>query len=243
MKKILSFALSCVVAITAAAQGFSSFTVEGSLVPASIRNIVDGVSIVDVLVSETTPINNVKFKYRLYSNSSLSKELTPDFQLPQQVTILKTDGTSKDWMVRVKQLKAAKVPFSLDFSDVNPSEWSNDAVGWAGIGIDETKPSVIRFGNKGVSFWVAVDGKATKVNYKLMPVSRTRVEFDGEFVVEASVNGRTWEELKIFDQFNQISIDGNYQHELPKNVKYIRWTYVSRNKLNINLNAISVTAE
>jgi len=243
MKKILSLALSCVFTFAAAAQGFSSFTVEGSLIPASIRNIVDGVSIVDVLVSESTPIKNVNFKYRLYSNSKLSKELVPDFTKPQQVIIEKSDGTSKDWMVRVKQLKAAKVPFSLEFSEANPLEWSNDAVGWAGLGIDETKPSVIRFGNKGVSFWVAVDGKATKVNYKLIPVSKTRVEFDGEFVVEASVNGRSWEELKLFDQFNQLSIDGNYQHELPKNVKYIRWTYVSRNKLNINLNNISVTAE
>lgn len=243
MRKIFVLALSSIIAISASAQGFSSFKVEGSLVPASIRNIVDGVSVVDVLVGEQTPVNNVKFNYRLYSNSSLSKELTPDFQAPQKVTILKTDGTSKEWMVRVKQLKAAKVPFSLDFSEANPSEWSNDAIGWAALGVDETKPSVIRFGNKDVSFWVAVDGKATKVSYKLMPVSRTRVEFDGEFVVEASVNGRTWEELKIFDQFNQISIDGNYQHELPKNVKYIRWTYVSRNKLNINLNNISVTAE
>jgi len=195
------------------------------------------------VVGEQIPITNVKYNYRLYSNSRLSKELMPDFTQPQQFTILKSDGTSKEWMVRVKQLKAASVPINLDFSEANPSLWSNNTIGWAGIGIDETKPSVIRFGNKGVSFWVAVKGKAAKVSYKLTPVSKTKVDFDGEFVVEASANGRNWEELKLFNASNQFNLDGNYQHELPANVKYIRWTYLSRNKLNINLNNISVTVE
>lgn len=233
--------MSCAVVATTAAQGFSSFKVENSLCPASIRNVVDGVSIVEVLVGENTAIENVKYSYRLYSNSRLSKELTPDFSTPQQVTIEKSDGTSKEWKVVVKQLKPAKVPCRFDFSESNPSVWNNAVTGWAGIGLDETKPSVIRFGNKGVSFWVAVDGKATKVNYKLVPVSKTRVEFDGEFVVDASTDGRSWEELKTFNSGSQISIDGNHQHDLPRNVKYIRWTYVLRNKLNLNLNNIVIS--
>lgn len=243
MKKLIVIILTAVFALPLFAQGFASFNVEGSLQPAVIRNITDGPSQIEVLVSEKTDIKNIKFKYKLYSGCSLEKELTADFTQPQTVVVNKNDGNSKDWVVNVKQLKAASLPLELTFSNNNLSIWDADVIGWAGIGIDPRITSVIRFGNKGVSFWVAINKPATKVDYQLRMVSKEKVSFDGEFVVEASKDGRSWELLKEFNEQNQISADGNYRHDISKDIRFIRWTYVSRVKLNLNLNNIYVTAE
>lgn len=243
MKKLIVIILTAVFALPIFAQGFASFNVEGSLQPAVIKNITDGPSQIEVLVSEKTDIKNVKFKYKLYSGCSLEKELTADFTQPQTVVVNKNDGNSKEWVVNVKQLKAASLPLELIFSNNNVSIWDAGVTGWAGIGIDHRITSTIRFGNKGVSFWVAIKQPATKVDYQLKMVSKEKVSFDGEFVVEASKDGRSWELLKEFNEQNQISADGNYRHDISKDIRFIRWTYVSRVKLNLNLNNIYVTAE
>lgn len=243
MKKLIVIILTAVFTLPLFAQGFASFNVEGSLQPAVIKNITDGPSQIEVLVSEKTDIKNVKFKYKLYSGCSLEKELTADFTQPQTVVVNKNDGNSKEWVVNVKQLKAASLPLELIFSNNNLSIWDAGVTGWAGIGIDPRITSTIRFGNKGVSFWVAIKQPATKVDYQLKMVSKEKVSFDGEFVVEASKDGRSWELLKEFNEQNQISADGNYRHDISKDIRFIRWTYVSRVKLNLNLNNIYVTAE
>jgi hypothetical protein len=243
MKKIILSLLSFVFVLPVFSQGFASFNVEGSLQPAVIKNIVDGPSLIEVLVTEKTDIKNVNFKYKLFSGCSLAKELTKDFTQPQTVVVNKNDGTSKEWLVNIKQLKAASLPLELIFSNNNLSVWDSGVVGWAGIGIDPRITSVIRFGNKGVSFWVAINKPATKLDYQLKMVSKEKVSFDGEFVVETSKDGRSWDLLKEFNEQNQISMDGNYRHDIAKDVRFIRWTYVSRVKLNLNLNNIYVTAE
>ncbi len=243
MKKIILSILTLVLTVPMFSQGFSSFTVDGALQPAVIKNIVDKESLVEVLVGEKTDIKNLKSKYKLYSGCSLSKELSADFSQAQLVTINKNDGVSKDWLVDVKQLKSASLPLELNFSNANPSTSNNENIGWAGIGTDPRITNAVRFGNKGVSFWVAINQPASKLNYELKMVSKDKVKFDGEFVVETSKDGKSWKVLKEFDETNQISADGNYSHELAKDVRFIRWTYFTRNKLNLNLNNILVTAD
>lgn len=243
MKKLIFSVLSIVLVLPVFSQGFASFNVDGSFQPAVIKYVTDGPSFIEVLVNEKTDIKNVKFKYKLNGGCSLEKELKTDFSQPQTVVVNKNDGSSKEWIVNVKQLKAASLPLELTFSNNNLSIWDQSIVGWAGIGIDPRITSVIRFGNKGVSFWVAINKPAKKLDYQLKMVSKESVKFDGEFIVEASADGQSWSLIKEFNEQNQISADGNYRHDITKDVRFIRWTYQTRVKLNLNLNNIYVTAE
>ena len=243
MKKLIFSVLSIVLVLPVFSQGFASFNVDGSFQPAVIKYVTDGPSFIEVLVNEKTDIKNVKFKYKLNGGCSLEKELKTDFCQPQTVVVNKNDGSSKEWIVNVKQLKAASLPLELTFSNNNLSIWDQSIVGWAGIGIDPRITSVIRFGNKGVSFWVAINKPAKKLDYQLKMVSKESVKFDGEFIVEASADGQSWSLIKEFNEQNQISADGNYRHDITKDVRFIRWTYQTRLKLNLNLNNIYVTAE
>lgn len=241
MKKIILSLLTLVLTVPMFSQGFASFSVDGALQPAVIKNIVEKTSLVEVLVGEKTDIKNLKYKYKLYSGCTLSPELTPNFTHAQTVVINKNDGTSKEWLVEVKQLKAASLPLEQKFSEANPSISNNENIGWAGMGTDPRITNTIRFGNKGVSFWVAINQSASKVEYQLKMVSKEKVSFDGEFVVETSKDGKSWKVLKEFDERNPMSADGNYSHEITNDVRFIRWTYFTRNKLNLNLNNIIVT--
>ena len=243
MKKLILSILTLILTLPVFAQGFASFNVEGSFQPAVIKYVTDGPSYIEVLVNETTDIKNVKFRYKLNGGCSLDKELKTDFSQPQKVIVNKNDGTSKEWVVNVKQLKPASLPLELTFSNENLSIWNQSIVGWAGIGIDPRITSAVRFGNKAVSFWVAINKPAKKLDYQLKMVSKERVKFDGEFVVETSANGQNWNVINEFNEQNQISVDGNYRHDISKDVRFIRWTYVSRIKLNLNLNNIYVSAE
>lgn len=221
-------------------QGFSAFSVEGELQKAVIKNIVDGPSRIEVLVDESMDLTKVAFKYRLLGGCYLDGKLSENFTEPQQITIGKRGSDSKDWIISVKRLQKAPLPFELNFSKDNPFVWSNEVVGWAGILVDETKETVIRFGNHGVSFFVAVADAPKSLQYELTPVSKEMVKFDGKFVVESSTDGRTWTNLYTFDSKNNFNDDPNYKHELSSDVRYIKWTYVERNRLNINLNKIKV---
>lgn len=226
------------------AQGFSTFIVDGSLHPAVIKNAKgDEPSSIEIIISPELDVSNINFKYRLLSGCSVSPAITADFTQPQKVLVSKNDGTSKEWILYVRQLTLASLPLELSFSTDNPSEWNHKVKGWAALGVDQSKPTVIRFGNSNVSFWVAFNEPASKLEYELRMVSKQDVKFDGEFIVETSSNGQKWKLLKEFDERNQISADGNYQHDLSKDVRFIRWTYITRNKLNLNLNNIEVTAE
>ncbi|NCB69978.1 MAG: hypothetical protein EOM47_14195 [Bacteroidia bacterium] len=243
MKKIIVSLLSVIAFLPVFSQGFASFNVEGSFQPALIKNVTDGPSFIEVMVGEKTDIKNIKFKYKLYSGCSLEKDLSADFTQPQTVVVNKNDGNSKEWVINVKQLKSASLPLELAFFANNLSVWNQGVTGWATIGVDSRITSAIRFGNKGVSFWVAINKPAKKLDYQLKMVSKEKVIFDGEFLVETSADGRSWSLLNEFNEQNQISADGNYRHDISKDVRFIRWTYVTRNKLNLNLNNIYVSAE
>lgn len=243
MKKAAFILLAICFSASIFAQGFASFTVEGSLAPAKIKFNTDKASTIEVIVSEKVDLKNVNFKYKLLSSCFLDKDLKKDFSNPQKVMIDKRDSDSKEWIISVKPLVPAPLPFELEFSKNNGMNWNTDVIGWAGIGIDESKPEVIRFGNHGVSFWVAIKEPAKKLSYELKIVSREPVKFTGEFVVETSADARTWNVLTKFDSKNQLTDDGQYENELDESVRYIRWTYVAREKLNLNLNNIFISAE
>ncbi|GAB1415348.1 hypothetical protein MASR2M117_07540 [Paludibacter sp.] len=242
-KSFLAVFVSLILTLPVLAQGFATFTVEGSIVPASIKNVTNGNSIIEVLVFDNVDIKNVNYKYKLLGGCQLAKPLEKDFTNPQTVTVNKNDGSSKDWTVYVKRLTPASLPLELKFSNHNPSEWSNNVVGWAGLGVDTTKPTVIRFGNKDVSFWVAIKEPAKTLKYELKGVSKESVDFDGEFAVEVSADAKKWKTLTDFNSNNKLTADGQYEVGLTPEVRYIRWTYYERNKLNVNLNNIVVTAE
>lgn len=242
-RNILFFCLALFV-LPAFSQGFSNFTVEGALSPAVIHHAKgDAPSSIEVIVSSAVDIRNVKFKYRLLSGCNLSPDINADFSVPQRVLVSKNDGSSKEWLLHVKQLTPSALPLQLSFSAANPSAFNNQLKGWAALGIDQSKPTVIRFGNKGVSFWVAFNEPAKLLKYQLKAVSREPVVFDGEFIVEGSADGKKWKVIKEFDEHNPMDADGNYEHELSPATRFVRWTYVARNKLNLNLNHIIVTAE
>lgn len=240
MKRIFLAITVVLFSLNIFSQGFSAFSVEGELQKSVIKNIVDGPSRIEVLVDESMDLTKVPFKYRLLGGCYLDEKISPDFTEPQTITVGKRGVDSKDWIISVKRLQKAPLPFSLKFSNNNPSVWSNEVVGWAGILVDETKETVIRFGNHGVSFIVAVADAPKSVEYELTPVSKEKVKFDGKFVVETSPDGRTWSPLYTFDSKNNFNDDPNYKHELNSDVRYIKWTYTERNRLNINLNKIIV---
>ena len=108
------------------------------------------------------------------------------------------------------------------------------------VGVDEEKNTVIRFGNEGVSFLVAFEGDANSVSYELSPVSKEPVNFDGVFYVETSVNGKDWKAIHTFNKRNNFDVSDKYTHPIESDVRYIKWTYSKRNKLNVNLNNIEV---
>jgi len=243
MKKYFITLLILCTATISRAQGFSSFSVEGSLQPAIIKNVSVGASVIDVLVDENVELKNMVVKYKLLNACNLANEISKDFTQAQKVVVVKNDGTSKEWIITVKKLIPASVPFELVFSDKNPSTWTPVTIGWAGIGIDAAKSTVIRFGNSGVSFWVALKEAATKVNYQLEMVSKEKIAFSGDFVVEASTDGRIWDTLAEFNESNPFPSNGSNSQTISKDIRFIRWSYLTRNKLNLNLNNIYVTAE
>lgn len=241
MRKVFLILSIVGLATQAMAQGFASFYVNDALVPAVIKFVTgENPSTVETIVPASVDIKNVNFKYKLLSNCSMETTISNDFSSPQTVVVNKNNGDSKPWLINIKQLKPASLPLELSFSKDEPSEWDSSVEGWAGVGVDETKPTVIRFGNKGVSFWVAFDEPATSVSYNLWVVSKEHLKFDGEFVVEASKDGKKWKTIQEFDDRKPISEDGNYTNKLRKDDRYVRWTYYTRNKQNINLNHIVV---
>lgn len=240
MKKIITLTLALATFITVYGQGFRSFEVEGQLLPTLIKNNSKGTSLVEVITDGSVDLENVDFKYKLYSGSYVEGDINSDFTEPQLVTITKRREGEKDWEIRVKPLVAEKLPLKLSFSKDNPSDWNSSVVGWAGIGIDERKNTVVRFGNKGISFLVAFEGDAKSVSYELSPVSKEPVNFDGVFNVETSANGKDWKTIHTFDKRNNFDTSNVYTHPIESGVRYIKWTYNERNKLNINLNNIEV---
>lgn len=230
-------ALACCAALGASAQGFARFTAEG--VKGSIRNLKNKPSKVEVIVNSDADLKNIDFKYKLLSDCTLEGNLTGDFTKPQQVVINKNDGTSKEWIVEVKKLTPASLPLEIAFSKNEPAIWNAETIGWVSQATDESKPTVARFGNSGVTFTAAFNGEATEVAFDLHVVGKAGDKFDGSFAVESSADGVKWEKLNGFKE-KEITTDSRFTCKPNKNARFIRWTYTDRVKQNINLNNISI---
>jgi hypothetical protein len=243
MKKTFMIITLALFSVTLFSQGFSTFLVDNALFAEKIKFAKgDAPSTVEVLVAPDTDLSNVKFKYKLISANKINPEISPDFTKPQQLKLVKSDGTSKDWIISVKRLSPAALPLNLSFSNVNPSnDWDNEVVGWAGLDMDQNNPTVARFGNQAASFWIAFNETPATLAYNLKIVSREPVKMDGEFIVEVSSDAKKWKIIAEYDSRNSISADGKYEHPLSKDVRFVRWTYVTRYKQNINLNHIVVS--
>lgn len=245
MKKTFFCVTLMLFSVTLFSQGFSSFLVDNALSPAKIKFAKGDIpSTVEILVSPETDLSNVKFKYQLTSANKVSPDISSDFTKPQYVKVLKGDGTSKEWIITVKRLSPSALPMNLVFSNTNPTnEWDNDVLGWAGLDIDPKNPIVVRLGNQGATFWVAFNQAPATLSYNLKIVSREPVKFDGEFLVEVSADGKKWKIITEFNARKSISVEGDYEHKLSKDIRFVRWTYYTRNKQNLNLNKIVVTAK
>lgn len=222
------------------AQGFSSFKVEGELFKASIKNTKSGPSKVEVVVGDDVDLKKVKSKYALLSSCQMDGKIKDDFTSPQKVEISK-GAASKEWLIQVKKLQSAKLPLALNFAENNASIYTSSTTGWVTLGTDESKPSVVRMGNKDVSFIVAFDSEAKDVSYDLHVVGSKGTEFDGAFTVEVSADAKKWTPLATYNSKNTFSTDSNFTNELSSDVRFIKWTYKERDKQNVNLNNILVS--
>lgn len=234
----LLLALAGILFVTGiSAQGFASFSVGDS--KGVIRHIRNKPSQVDVLVDKQVDLSQVDFDYKLLGGCSLEKELTSDFRMPQNVIVHKNDGSLKEWVITLKKLIPASLPLNLSFSKANPAIWNMDAKGWVNCATDESKPMVVRFGNSNVSFVVAYEGEASEVSFDLSSVIKNNAAFDGVFVVETSNDGVVWRKLKGFKD-KKITANSHFKCSLEPSVRFIRWVYQERVKMNINLNNIQV---
>ncbi|NDV79502.1 hypothetical protein D0T57_11020 [Dysgonomonas sp. 511] len=219
------------------AQGFAQFNAQGAITEARIKdNGKNKTSVVEQIVGTGVDLKKIDFKYKLYSACTLEQPIEADFTQAQNVKISKQDE-SKNWTISVKQLKPASLPFVLSFSDSNGSVYNSDVVGWATYGTDETKPTVARFGDKNVSFYVAFDGVAKEVSYKLTAVGTV---FDGKFLVEESADGKKWTVIAEYNDKNTFEKDSEFTNQLSEDSRFVRWTYADRKKVNVNLNDISI---
>lgn len=236
-QRLIMLAASLGLMAGVSAQGFARFTAEG--VKGSIRNLKNKPSKVEVIVSGASDLKNIDFKYKLLSGCSMNGTLTADFTQPQQVIINKEDGTSKEWIIEVKKLTPAPLPLEITFSKNNPAIWSSDVKGWINDATDESKPMTVRFGNANVSFTAAFESKASELAFDLNLVGKPGDKFQGDFAVETSANGLDWKKLSGF-KAKEITFDSKFSIQLPKEARFIRWTYLVREKQNINLNNISI---
>ena len=232
---VLVIILSC--SLIGKAQGFAQFNAQGALTEARIKdNGENKTSVIEQIVGAGVDISKLEFKYKLLSGCALEQPINQDFTQTQNVKVNK-GSESKDWIISVKQLKPASLPFELSFSNAHKSIYNSNVVGWATYGTDETKPSVVRFGDKNVSFYVAFDGQAKEVSYKLTAIGTA---FDGKFVVEESADGQQWTIIAEYNNKNRFEKDSEFTNQLSEGARFVRWTYIDRKKVNVNLNDISV---
>ena len=222
------------------AQGFASFEVEGALTPVVIKNQQDKPGEIEAIVNDQVNITNLIPTYKLLGGCSIdgATPIGSDFSTVKKVIVSKKDGTSKEWNIAIRQLRPATVPTSISFSNGHPCAWTPQELGWAGIGLDTSKPTVARFGNKEVAFYLAFDAPAQTLAYELTVVGGAA--FDGEFVVEVSKDSKKWVNLVAYNATKPIPTSGGCQHQLQADVRFARWIYLSRNKQNVNLNHIMV---
>ncbi len=238
MKRIFIFSIACLFAATGYAQGFATFSVDGALTETVIKNPgKNSPGMVYVITGPQVDITNLSPKYKLLSGCSLENPLPKDFTKQADVTVDKKDGTSRPWVIRIKKLVPASLPFELKFSESNPAVFSNEAKGWAAVKTDETKSSVVRFGDTNVFFIAAFDAPAKELKFNLNVVGNA--EFDGEFWVETSADGKKWKKLDAYSSSKPIS-SSLYTYPLLEDVRFIQWTYIERNKQNVNLNNITI---
>ena len=245
--QFLSISFLLMMCTNAFAQGFSSFSVEGSLLKASIKDNSKGVSVVQVIVNDKVDLKNLKVKYNLWGGCSIS-ETTPlnnDFSSPKRITINKEDGTSKDWLVYVCQLVPTKLPLTLNFSDENLCTAGIDnvkaAVGfWTTYQLDLAKKSPnVRLDSDKAAFYIAFDGKPKQLSYSLVLLDNNA--FAGELLVETSLDGLAWVKLVKHDVATIMTQDVDFSQPLKSDVRFVRWSYPVRNKQNVVLNNIKVS--
>ena len=230
--------ISCIFCSSVLGQGFVFFKPDGALTETLLKNTN---AVVETIVNDKVDITNLPVKYKLLSNCSFlpTTSLPGNFTTVQQVTIDKKGEDSKNWTLIVHQLKPASLPFELSFSKTNPCDLSfENPKPWAGYGIDYTKPTVARFGNSGVGFFVAFEGEAKEVGFELTCVGNQ--EFNGEMDVEYSQDGLKWKKLITYTPAKPFVSGEKSTLPLPSNARYVRWIYAVREKINVNLNNIYI---
>lgn len=240
MKTILITMAAIAMCSTVAAQGFSSFKSDATIVDTYIKDRGEKASIVETIVLDNCDITNLPVKYKLWSGCSIDAEtpLTANYSKPQTVKITKSGEETKIWDVVVHQLKAASLPANISFSAQNPCDLSfTNPKPWATYSLDFSQPDVVRMSNEGSAFYVAYDGKAKELTFDVQVLSND--PFGGELNVETSVDGKKWSKVTTYSASNPFK--GKTQTlALPGDARFIRWNYAVRNKQNIHLNNILI---
>lgn len=242
MKKLkasffLAFAL--LIHLNMNAQGFAFFQVENAITKSLIKFNGEKTGTIEIVVGDNIDLKNVPMKYKLLGGCKLdeSTQLSNDFTKPQTVKVNK-NGTEKEWIIAVHQIKAETLPVNIKFDKNNPCSIESGET-WGGYGIDYSKNTVARFGNDGNMFFAAIPQGAKEVKFTLTVVGEKALE--GIFDVETSEDGNKWKRLVSYSSGNPIKNNENVSVELPKKAKYIRWVYATREaKQNVNLNNITI---
>ncbi len=244
MKKIFTLSMLACASGMIFAQSIATVSVEGSLAPASRRTTNPG--LIEAVVAPDFNMSNVIINYTLDDGCELLGPMPTDFSTvnPQTVTVKKTDDeTTKDWTINIKKINPSGLPFSKTFSNSEgnkTADWTPATIGWAFSGIDTGQTGTCRYGTADASFVVAFNVSPGTVTYRLNSVSSPFKAGD-EFNVESSADGVIWRNLRSFTTEGALTTAGaDFTDNLIVSDRYVRWVYVKRTGINVNLNNIVV---
>ncbi len=174
----------------------------------------------------------------------------------------------KDVVITVKKLNSAsEFPFSVGFTGTAPNttaSWNSSTIGWAFAGIDTGQAQVARYGTSGVSFIVgfpAIPAEGVfSVDYNLWSVTSKdkndpsiiydyKDKANSDFVVQASVDGLAWRTLVQYTATSNPTLKASptptptapiFSHKLEIGEKFVKWVYVTRDGINVNVDDITV---
>ena len=265
--KIFTLLFGCVmITVGSMAQNFKTFTIDGALTVGAIRNPSTG-GTVEVVVPADFDRTKCMVHYDLDAAAGVEIDAATPFVNNSVVnlsasTTIKMKSTAvpagKDVVITVKKLNpATEFPFSVGFTGTAPNttaSWNSSTIGWAFAGIDPGQTGVARYGTGGVSFIVGfpsipADGSYA-VDYNLWSVgSDFTAKPLSDFIVQASADGLAWRTLVQYTATSSPTLKASptptptapiFSHKLEVGEKFVKWVYVTREGINVNVDDITV---
>ncbi|MBP8790508.1 MAG: hypothetical protein KBH01_03650, partial [Breznakibacter sp.] len=219
---------------------------------------------VEVVVSADFDLTKCMVHYELDAAGGEIDPTTPlannsvvDLSAPKTILMKSTAvPAGKDVVITVKRLNPATalpITISFDTDGLKTADWTSSTIGWAFSGIDVGQKSTARYGTVGVSFIVGfpaipADGSYA-VDYNLWCVgSNFSAKPLSDFIVQASADGLAWRTLANYTATSNPSLiittpkpaSPIFSNKLQVGEKYVKWVYVTRDGLNVNVDDITV---